>query len=196
MASTQGYLDGQILVAMPLASKSTLRGAVIYLIGHSSGGAMGIIVNRPAANLRFPDLLVRLEIIGEGDLIKLPPKASIINVVQGGPVESSRGFMLHTADYFLENSTLPIDDDICLTSTRDVLTAIASGEGPESAVLALGYIAWLPGILENEIRENSWLHCPADPELVFGIDMTRKYPMALHKIGIDIGRLSSQAGHG
>jgi putative transcriptional regulator len=116
-------------------------------------------------------------------------------VLKGGPVETGRGFVLHTADFFIENSTLPIDDGICLTATLDILKAIARGDGPASAVLALGYAGWAPGQLETEITSNGWLHCPADSELIFGSDTEAKYQRALRKIGIDLGMLSSEAGH-
>ena len=156
---------------------------------------MGIVFNRRALNITFTDLLVRLAIIGEGERIALPPKASFINVVQGGPAEPERGFVLHSDDYFLDNSTLPIDDGICLTATLDILKAIARGDGPQSAILALGYAGWAPGQLETEIQHNGWLHCSADSELIFGQDTSGKYEKALKKIGIDLGMLSSEAGH-
>ncbi|MEP7029703.1 MAG: YqgE/AlgH family protein, partial [Pseudolabrys sp.] len=101
----------------------------------------------------------------------------------------------HSADFFIENSTLPIDNDICLTATLDILKAIARGNGPASAILALGYAGWAPGQLELEIQNNGWLHCAADPELIFGTDTGVKYEMALHKIGVDLGQLSSDVGH-
>jgi putative transcriptional regulator len=116
-------------------------------------------------------------------------------VLKGGPVETGRGFVLHSADFFIENSTLPIDEGICLTATLDILKAIARGNGPQSAVLALGYAGWAPGQLEQEIQQNGWLHCAADPELIFGTDIEHKYEKALRKIGIDLGMLSSEAGH-
>ncbi len=116
-------------------------------------------------------------------------------MLKGGPVQTERGFVLHTADFFIENSTLPIDDGICLTATLDILKAIARGQGPKSAVLALGYAGWSQGQLESEIQANGWLHCDADAELIFGIDADRKYPLALRKIGIDPAKLSSYVVH-
>ena len=103
--------------------------------------------------------------------------------------------MLHTPDYFMENSTLPIDERVCLTATLDILKAIAEGSGPSNAVLALGYAGWAPGQLENEIQRNGWLHCDADADLIFGADADEKYMRALRKIGIDPGMLSAEAGH-
>jgi putative transcriptional regulator len=118
-----------------------------------------------------------------------------VRVLNGGPVAPGRGFVLHSADFFIENSTLPIDDGICLTATLDILKAIARGNGPESAVLALGYAGWAAGQLESEIHANGWLNCEADPEIVFGRDADSKYRLALQKIGIDPAKLSSDSGH-
>jgi putative transcriptional regulator len=156
---------------------------------------MGIIVNHPASNIKFPDLLVQLEVIPASERIQLPTRAEEVKVLKGGPVETGRGFVLHSADFFIENSTLPIDEGICLTATLDILKAIARGNGPASAILALGYAGWAPGQLEQEIQQNGWLHCAADPELIFGKDTGTKYQKALRKIGIDLGMLSSEAGH-
>ena len=184
----RGYLDGQMLIAMPAMGDERFSRSLIYVCAHSSEGAMGIVVNQPAANIKFPDLLVQLDVIPAAELIQLPRKAGAVKVLKGGPVETGRGFVLHSADFFIENSTLPIDDGICLTATLDILKAIARGKGPESAVLALGYAGWGAGQLENEIQENGWLHCAADSELIFGTDNDNKYERALKKLGIDLGK--------
>ncbi|MFT0862076.1 YqgE/AlgH family protein [Ancylobacter sp. G4_0304] len=189
------FLDGQLLVAMPGMRDERFARAVIYLCAHSSEGAMGIIVNQPASNVSFPDLLVQLDVVPQEQRIHLPSSAGGVRVLKGGPVETGRGFVLHSADFFIQDSTLPIDDGICLTATLDILRAIAAGDGPSSAVLALGYAGWAPGQLENEIQQNGWLHCPADRSLVFGADTAAKYDRALRKIGIDPGMLSPDAGH-
>jgi putative transcriptional regulator len=191
----RGYLDGQMLIAMPAMLDERFSRSLIYICAHSSEGAMGIIVNHPAPNIDFSDLLVKLDVIPAKDAIRLPPRADVVKVMRGGPVETERGFVLHSADYFIENSTLPIDDGICLTATIDILKAIARGDGPASAILALGYAGWAPGQLENEIQGNGWLHCAADSELIFGADIGGKYDRALKKIGIDLGMLSNEAGH-
>ncbi len=193
--SARGYLDGQMLIAMPTMRDERFSRSFIYVCAHSTEGAMGIVVNQPASNINFPNLLVQLEVIPAADLIQLPTRAETVKVLKGGPVETGRGFVLHSADFFIEDSTLPIDDGICLTATLDILKAIARGSGPESAVLALGYAAWAAGQLESEIQENGWLHCPADPELIFGADVEGKYEKALRKIGINPAMLSSEAGH-
>ena len=194
--SRRGYLDGQMLIAMPTMGDERFARSLIYVCAHSSEGAMGIIVNQPAPHISFPDLLVQLDVVGAADLIQLPARAGEVKVLKGGPVETSRGFVLHSSDFFIENSTLPIDEGICLTATLDILKAIARGDGPQSALLALGYAGWGPGQLENEIiNQNDWLHCAADLELIFGQDTEHKYTKALRKIGINLGMLSTEAGH-
>jgi putative transcriptional regulator len=192
--SPPGYLDGQILVAMPTIRDDRFSKTVIYMCAHSSEGAMGIVINKPASNIKFDDLLVQLDVIPQ-KLMKLPTQTGAVRVLKGGPVETQRGFVLHSADFFIENSTLPIDSGICLTATLDILKAIARGQGPQSAVLALGYAGWAPGQLESEIHANGWLNCAADTELIFGSKPEVKYESALRKIGIDPAKLSSDAGH-
>jgi putative transcriptional regulator len=184
-----------MLIAMPAMGDERFARSVIYICAHSSEGAMGIVVNHPAPNINFSDLLVKLNVIPAADVIQLPNQADGVKVMRGGPVETERGFVLHSADFFIENSTLPIDDGICLTATIDILKAIARGDGPASAILALGYAGWAPGQLENEIQGNGWLHCAPDPDLLFGTDVGGKYDKALKKIGIELAMLSSEAGH-
>ena len=191
----RGYLDGQMLIAMPSMGDERFARSVIYVCAHSTEGAMGIVVNQPAAHISFLDLLVQLDVIPAADLIQLPSQAGGVKVLKGGPVDTQRGFVLHSSDFVIESSTLPIDQGICLTATLDILKAIARGDGPRSAILALGYAGWAPGQLENEIQHNGWLHCSADAELIFGQDTDGKYLKALKKIGIDLGMLSSEAGH-
>jgi putative transcriptional regulator len=191
----RGFLDGQMLIAMPSMRDERFVRSVIYICAHSSDGAMGIVVNQLAGDIDFPKLLVKLDVIPEDQRIQLPNDARSMQVLKGGPVETQRGFVLHSADYFMENSTLPIDDGICLTATLDILKAIAHGAGPANAVLALGYAGWAPGQLESEIQDNGWLHCSADRELIFGEDASGKYFKALQKLGIQPGMLSSEAGH-
>ncbi|HEY7247164.1 MAG TPA: YqgE/AlgH family protein [Xanthobacteraceae bacterium] len=191
----RGFLDGQMLIAMPSMGDERFARSVIYVCAHSTEGAMGIVVNQPAANISFSDLLVQLDVIPSSELIQLRSHAGSVQVLKGGPVDTQRGFVLHSSDFVIENSTLPIDEGICLTATLDILKAIARGSGPRSAILALGYAGWAPGQLENEIQHNGWLHCAADPQLIFGADTSSKYNAALKKIGIDLGMLSSEAGH-
>ena len=189
-----GYLDGQLLVAMPGMTDSRFSRSVIYVCAHSQDGAMGIVVNQPAKKVSFSELLVQLEVIGPEEAIRLPAKAGKVPVVKGGPVETGRGFVLHSADYFVDNSTLEIDDGISLTATVDILRAIANGNGPNRAMLALGYAGWSPGQLETEIQHNGWLNCPADQGLIFDRLLDTKYERALRTMGVDPVMLSSEAG--
>jgi putative transcriptional regulator len=194
-ASGRGYLDGQMLIAMPSMRDERFARSVIYVCAHSSEGAMGIVVNQPAANINFPDLLVQLDVIPAADLIQLPGRAGSVKVLKGGPVETGRGFVLHSADFFIENSTLPIDEGICLTATLDILKAIARGDGPASALLALGYAGWAPGQLEQELAQNAWLTVQASPQVIFDLPAEDRLPAAMGLLGIDFASLSEQAGH-
>lgn len=189
-----GYLDGQLLVAMPTMEDPRFQKSVIYLCAHSSEGAMGIVVNQRARKVTFSELLVQLDVIAEQDAIRLPREIGSVPVLKGGPVETGRGFVLHSTDFFIRESTLPIEPGVNLTATLDILRAIAKGEGPAQAVLALGYAGWSPGQLESEIQHNGWLSCPADPSFIFGEDLDGKYDRALRKIGVDPAMLSGTAG--
>lgn len=188
-------LEGQMLIAMPGIGDPRFERTVIFMCAHSSDGAMGLVVNKPADDLTFIDLLERLNILPGQEQIRVPDEVARMHVQFGGPVETGRGFVLHTTDYFIADSTLPIDERIGLTATLDILRAIAEGEGPRQAMLALGYAGWGPGQLENELLHNGWLHCEADESLLFGNDLDSRYEAALRKIGIDISMLSSEAGH-
>lgn len=194
MQST-GYLDGQLLLAMPTMGDPRFNRAVIYMCAHSAEGAMGIVVNQRASNITFPKLLEQL------DILPKPPRGSIavpldkMAVHTGGPVEQGRGFVLHSADYYAADSTLPIDDSVSLTATIDILRAIASGSGPMRALLALGYAGWRAGQLEDEIHANGWLTCPADPDIVFDDNLEGKYERALAKLGVHPSFLVAEAGH-
>lgn len=190
--SNGNFLDGQFLIAMPLMTDRRFARSVIYLCAHSSQGAMGLIVNQRASHINFSQLLGQLSISSE-DSAAGPPID--IDVHVGGPVETGRGFVLHSSDYFAADSTLAIDEDVSLTATVDILKAIAGGRGPDRAILALGYAGWRPGQLESEIQANGWLHCPSDLDLLFDRDLDQKYDRALSKIGIDLSHLVSDAGH-
>jgi len=193
-SSNRGYLDGQLLIAMPVMGDPRFERSVIYLCAHSSEGAMGIIVNRPAGSIDFPELLVQLDIIKKTDQIKLSENAESMKVLKGGPVETGRGFVLHSADFFIENTTLSIDGHMCLTATVDILRAIAKGEGPRRAALALGYAGWGAGQLDEEMQANSWLSSPAEPSLIFDTPADARYDAVMSRLGIDPAMLSSAAG--
>lgn len=186
-------LEGKLLIAMPGIGDSRFDKTIIYMCAHSAEGSMGIIINRPSAEIRFDDVINRLE-DGEVD-VPLLPHAHNGAVYEGGPVEPARGFVLHTSDYETDGNTMPIDRGICLTATLEVLRDIASGKGPRLCLLALGYAGWSPGQLEDEMQANGWLYCDADESLIFGADNEEKYLSALGKLGIDPGNLASEYGH-
>jgi len=181
------YLAGQLLIAMPGMTDPRFEKTVIYMCAHNADGAMGLVVNREMESLTFPDMLEQLGIepVHPDDEIR---------VHFGGPVESGRGFVLHTRDY-LQDATMVVDQGVALTATVDILKAIAGGTGPRRSLLALGYAGWGPGQLDTEIKHNGWLHVPADDELVFGDALDAKWELAMAKIGIDPRMLSDDAGH-
>ena len=185
--ATPSSLVGSLLVAMPQMSDPRFERAVIYMCAHNNEGSMGLVVNKLFEQLYYPDLLDQLNIASG-------PRTQQIRVHFGGPVESGRGFVLHSDDYVREGTML-VNSGFALTATIDILRAIADGEGPRSSILALGYAGWGPGQLETELAANGWLHVPADPELVFGGDLEHKWMLALGRIGINPTVLSSEAGH-
>ena len=187
MTTDTGYLDGHLLVAMPTMSDSRFARTVIYLCAHTADGAMGLVVNKILDSLTFPDLLEQLG-------IQTSNTGDEIRVHFGGPVESARGFVLHSTDY-MHDASMIVDGNIALTATVDVLKAMADGMGPRRHLLALGYAGWAPGQLDAEIQANGWLLCPADEDLVFGTDVISKWSQAVDKIGIDIAKLATQSGH-
>lgn len=188
------FLEGQVLIAMPGLEDPRFARSVIYVCSHTGQGAMGLVVNRPAEHLNFPDLLVQLEVIPENEPLIMPERFERIEVMIGGPVESSRGFVLHSPDYSVTDTTMDLDEGISLTATVDILRAIARGSGPRDALLALGYAGWGPGQLETEIHANSWLTCPATTDLLFRSSSDLRYELALRSIGVDLGHLSTASG--
>ena len=181
------FLDGQLLIAMPGMGDLRFERSVIFLCAHSPDGAMGLIVNKPAPELSFADLLAQLKIPATIDL-----KGTRVHF--GGPVEHGRGFVLHTADYAVEESSMRVTDAFAMTATVDILQDIARGAGPRQSLLALGYAGWGPGQLESEIQANGWLTAPADAELLFGFDDADKWGDALRSISIDPRLLSAEGG--
>lgn len=181
------YLAGQLLIAMPGMRDPRFEKTVIYMCAHNADGAMGLVVNRALESLSFPDLLEQLGIETSGTGGK-------IDIHFGGPVESGRGFVLHSRDY-LQDATMVVDHDVALTATVDILKAMAGGKGPLQSLLALGYSGWGPGQLDSEIMGNGWLSVPADNDLVFGAGLEDKWDRAMGKIGIDPRMLSDEAGH-
>jgi putative transcriptional regulator len=191
----EGFLDGQLLIAMPSMADKRFARSVVYICAHSGDGAMGIVINKLATEVTFRDLLVQLDIVQQGNEPDLPGGVDNVRVHRGGPVETGRGFVLHSSDFFIENATLPIADGVCLTATLEILRAISEGRGPDRALLALGYAGWRPGQLEFEIQSNGWLHSQADGGILFDDDIDAKYDRALAKIGVEPAMLSIEAGH-
>jgi len=185
--SDADFLDGRILIAMPGMQDPRFAKSLVYLCAHSSDGAMGLIVNKRADKLKLKDLFSKLG-------IPIGKVMGMVPVHYGGPVETGRGFVLHSADYHAEDATLKVDDETSMTATLDVLQAMAMNRGPGRSIVALGYAGWAPGQLEAELQENGWLACPADPDLLFGEDEDGKWDRALAKLGIHPAMLSSTGG--
>ena len=181
------FLSGQLLIAMPGIGDPRFERALLLVCAHDGDRAMGLALNRPVDGLTVPDLLGRLE-------VKTTIHAAPELVLLGGPVERDRGFVLHTDDYSGDD-TIRIGGGLALTATRDILQALARNDGrPRRAILALGYAGWGAGQLENELKQNVWLTCEPDEELIFGGDHERKWSKALSKLGVDPDWLGAAAG--
>lgn len=185
-STDSAYLEGQLLIAMPAMADPRFERSVIYVCAHNPEGAMGLVVNKLFDEIDFGELLSQLEIT-PADLS--PP----LSIHFGGPVESQRGFVLHTADY-TGKGTVAVDKQVALTATLDILKELANGNGPRSTMLALGYAGWGPGQLEEEIGDNAWLHAPFNEALVFDSDVDTKWRRAMNSIGVDPSSLSGVAG--
>lgn len=180
-------LEGKLLVAMPGMGDPRFEKSVVFLCSHDDEGAMGLIVNKALTGQTFSDLLRQLDVPAGDRPVEVP-------VHFGGPVESQRGFILHSGDYDGNASTLSVGA-FGMTATLDILEDIARGDGPSRALLALGYSGWGPGQLEEEILANGWLTCDATPALVFDQDPAAAWEAALKSLGIDALMLSASAGH-
>lgn len=179
-------LQAQLLIAMPSMQDERFQRSVIFMCSHTAdAGAMGLMINKQLPNLQFADLARQLDIEAENS----PP----ITMHFGGPVETGRGFVLHSDDYH-RDATVPMAEGVSMTATVDILRAMASGAGPGDAILALGYAGWAPGQLEQEIQRNDWLHCAADSDIIFEVALDSKWEAAVRRIGIDPAMLSMQAG--
>lgn len=182
-----GYLTGQLLIAMPNMRDPRFEKSVIYMCVHNAEGAVGLVVNRQIDSITFPDLLKQLDIEPSDSAPNLP-------IHFGGPVETGRGFVLHSAEYG-QTGTIMVGDRVGLTATVDILKDMAARRGPKNSLLALGYAGWGPGQLDGEIQQNAWLNVPADESLIFGSAIDTKWARAIAKIGIDPSLLSGDAGH-
>jgi putative transcriptional regulator len=184
----ESFLEGKLLIALPGMGDERFEKSVIFMCAHSlDTGAMGLCINRPIDGLNFRELASRLELM-------TTPATPDFPILLGGPMDTGRGFVLHSADYESDDSTLPITETISLTATLDILRALAAGEGPRQALFALGYAGWREGQIEDEIRANAWIHCDADDVLLFETPHSEIWSAALAKLGIDMSGLSSLNG--
>ncbi len=181
------HLTGQLLIAMPQMPDPRFARTLVYVCAHTADGAMGLVVNRPFDGLNFDELLDQLNIEADRSMADQ-------RVHYGGPVETGRGFVLHSTDYVREG-TLMVDDEVALTATVDILRAIAEGRGPRQGFLALGYAGWGPGQLDQEMQSNGWLYAPADAEILFDADLDSKWDRAIAKLGVSLTTLSAEIGH-
>ncbi|MEX3007958.1 YqgE/AlgH family protein [Hoeflea sp. TYP-13] len=188
----RGCFDGQFLLAMPGLDDTNFSRTVIYICAHTDSGAVGFILNRPQS-ISFSELMVQLELIEQEEVATLPASAIELNVQMGGPVDTGRGFVLHSEDY-RSDATLPISEDLSLTATVDILRAITKGRGPKRATMMLGYSGWGAGQLEDEVSANGWLTCPAIENIIFDDVLDDKYERVFASIGIDPAMLSSECG--
>ena len=194
MTSAVTNLAGKLLIAMPSIRDGNFDRSVVFLCAHSEQGAMGFVINKPAPLTLFSDLIDKTELLDSID--EVPEDVLRMPVRLGGPVETFRGFVLHRPDYPTDQTSLKVGQGYVVSATLDVLRDIATGQGPQQRLIALGYAGWSPGQLENEILHNGWLHCEADADIIFAAYLERKHAQALAKLGVDPRMLSSEAGHG
>lgn len=186
--SEDSYFNNQFIIAMPSLREPIFHHTVTFLCQHTKEGALGIVINR-SADMKLGEIFKQMEIP-----VKFP-KAAQVSVFAGGPVQQDRGFVIHTACGEWD-MTLPVSEDISLTTSRDVIEAIAAGEGPEQYLVALGYAGWGEGQLEKEILSNSWLNTPYAKQILFETPVSQRWNAAGSQIGIDINQLTTPAGHG
>jgi len=181
-----GYLTGQFLLAMPYLSDPRYEKVIIYICGHDSNGAMGLVINKRLGDLTLKGLLEYLNLPQESIKRELP-------IYFGGPVDTERGFILHSDD-FSHPGTVSLTNHISLTATVDVLQAIASGGGPKDCLLAMGYVGWGPGQLDSELHSNRWIQEESDPEILFHVPIEKKWEAAIAKLGVSPEAFSEEFG--
>lgn len=186
-AQPNGWLAGQMLIAMPSMPDPRFARTVVLVCSHGPEGAMGLVVNRLFGEINFQGLLKQLKITPDPDVPDRP-------VYFGGPVEPVRGFVLHSTDY-KRDATLTITPDIFMTATIEILENLAQGKGPSRSLLTLGYAGWGAGQLDTEVQANGWLVTAADPEIIFGPDNEKKWSKALASLGVSPTMLSGDVGH-
>jgi putative transcriptional regulator len=181
------HLRGQLLLAMPGLADSGFAHAVVYICEHTPEGAMGLIVNQPI-NVPLKQIFSQLD-------LPCPEKLNTQQLLLGGPVQQERGFILHRNTDKKWQSTMPVGEQISLTASQDIIEALASNEGPEDSLVALGYAGWGAGQLEQELLANAWLTAPTDAEFLFDTPFDSRARLAAARIGVDINQLSNSAGH-
>jgi putative transcriptional regulator len=186
-------LIGQFLIAMPHMRDENFARTVVFLCAYGEDGAMGIIVNRKADGIDFDELLDQISIEIDTENGTEQERLAQIPVHNGGPVETGRGFVLHSQDY-LQRESVQVTDAIAMTASVEILRSIAEGKGPRNRLLALGYAGWSPGQLESEIQANGWLVTPAEEDILFGPDLDAKWTQALKSMGVNPAALSGSAG--
>ena len=180
-------LTNNFIIAMPSLVDDNFNHTVTYICEHNENGSFGIVINR------ITDVTLN-EIIHQMDIKTSEPIALEKHIYHGGPVQQERGFILHRP-LGAWSSSLKINDQMALTTSRDILEAIAHDEGPEQSIIALGYAGWSPGQLEQELANNTWLNCPADEQIIFDIPAEKRWQSAADILGIDLQLLSNDAGH-
>ena len=181
-------LTGNILVAMPNIGDPRFARSVILVCAHSDDYAMGLVLNKPMDDLKLPELFTQLDIKQD---IKLPETY----VLDGGPVATDRGFVVHSGDYYSDDATLDVADGVCMTATHDILKSMASGGAPHQATMALGYAGWGAGQLEYELAENAWLIAKPHEDIIFGLEHSRKWDRTLELMGINSAHLYAGGGN-
>jgi putative transcriptional regulator len=187
MSSDPTNLTGKFLIALPAMGDPRFHQSVIYLCSHDESGAMGLIINKSKGPLNLSDMLTQIGVEGDVAVADTP-------VLNGGPVDIDRGFVLHSADYFRKEVSLKLSETMSLTSTRDILEALVTDKAPERAILAVGYSGWGPGQIEREIVENAWITADADETLIFDTDMDAKWTRAIAQLGITPEMLAHSGG--
>lgn len=182
------YLNNQFIIAMPALTDPIFFHTVTYMCQHNEEGALGIVINR-SANMKLGDIFKQMNITPVSEIVANVP------VFTGGPVQQQRGFVLHTNNGSWD-MTMEVSDSISLTTSRDVIEAIAAGEGPEQYLVALGYAGWSEGQLEKEMLDNTWLNTPFGKQVLFDTSINMRWSAAAEQIGININQLTAPAGHG
>ena len=186
MKKNNKFLSGKFLIASPSMTDPRFYKSVIYIISHKKDGAMGIVINQPIIETKLKNIIFNEELKDSSNIDNIP-------ITLGGPVDTKKGFILHTSE-FKDKSTIKVDSNIFLTSNINILKSIVKGKGPKKSLFALGYAGWFPGQLEEEISNDGWLIAPGDSKLIFECKVENKWSEAIKSIGVDPNLLSSTSG--